>query len=145
MSSYKATLTVEKVNEDYELRSCSYSFSQSMGANGKPTSDVYAGTFHCEWEDDSLQADSDLITWARFPTDKRKCTIKFKNTEEEGENYREIELEDTYCIQFTESYSSGQGLVCNFTIVAKNVKIRSKGAEDVEYENMRWDTKRSSS
>lgn len=138
MASFEAKLSFDQESQLYTLRSCSYSFSQNIRPSGEPGSEVYGGTIHCEWEDDSDEPDESLLTWASKPREYRNGSIKFMSDREQDQTYRELTFEKATIVQFTSNFSSGgQGLTCSFTISAQKIKIGS-----VEYENQRWDTKR---
>ena len=138
MASFEAKLTVDGEDQTYTLRACSFSLSQNIRPSGEPGSEVYAGTIHCEWEDDSEEADETLLNWTKNPREYKNGTIKFMSDREEDQTYRELNFENATIVQYTSNYSSGgQGLSSSFTISAQKLKIGG-----VEYENRRWDTKR---
>ena len=128
--AYTAVMDVD--GKKFKVRHCTYSLHQNLDENGRPSTQVMGGTLQVEVESSD---DETLISWMMDPTGKKKGTITFAKTDEEGE-LKKLNFEDAFLTSYTESMDaiSNSPMIENVVISAK--KLTSNG---VEHENV-WES-----
>lgn len=128
--AYTAVMEVD--SKKFKVRHCTYSLHQNLDENGRPSTQVMGGTLQVEVESSD---DETLISWMMDPTGKKKGTITFAKTDEEGE-LKKLNFEDAFLTSYTESMDaiSNSPMIENVVISAK--KLTSNG---VEHENV-WES-----
>jgi hypothetical protein len=119
--SFKASLTFG--SKEYDLLSCSYSFSRDVDHKGRPASIVYGGTVSC-----SIESTEDTTVIESMLNSKHKPIsgkVTFFKREEDNAKMKEITITDGYVIAFTENIEAtgGAPMHMSFTISARELKI----------------------
>ncbi len=119
--SFKASLYFG--SKQYDLLSCSFSFSRDVDHKGRPSSVVYGGTLSC-----SIESTEDTTVLESMLNSKHKPisgTVTFFKREEDGAKMKELTYTDGYVIAFNESIEAtgGSPMHISFTISARELKV----------------------
>lgn len=119
--SFKASLKFG--SKEYDVLSCSYSFSRDVDHKGRPSSTVYGGTVSL-----SVESTEDTSILESMVNSKHKPfngSVTFFKREEDGAKMKEITFTDAYVIAFSESIDAigGSPMSIQFTLSARELKI----------------------
>ncbi|HPH82762.1 MAG TPA: type VI secretion system tube protein TssD [Flavobacteriales bacterium] len=119
--SFKAKLKFG--SKEYDVLSCSYSFSRDVDHKGRPSSTVYGGTLSV-----SIESTEDTTVIESMVNSKHKPvsgSVTFFKREEDGAKMKELTFTDGYVIAFSESIDAigGQPMSIHFTVSARELKI----------------------
>jgi hypothetical protein len=119
--SFKATLKFG--SKEYDVLSCSYSFSRDVDHKGRPSSTVYGGTVSL-----AVESTEDTTILESMVNSKHKPfsgSVLFYKREEDGAKMKEITFTDAYVIAFAESIDAigGSPMAISFTLSARELKI----------------------
>ena len=119
MSSFMGFLKAE--GKEFELQSCTYSFSQMTDDKGRPASQVHAGLINVSFV---LGDDEKIPEWMVDSDKKSSGSIVFQKIDE-GSTLKEIKFEDAYCVGFTEGFTANvpDSMSVNISISARKITI----------------------
>jgi hypothetical protein len=118
--SFKAKL--ELGGKKFDVLHCSYTFRRDVDAKGRPSSGVYGGTVQLEVE--STDDTSVLESMINNVYKAVKGKIIFQKREEDAK-MKELDFEDAYIIQYSESLDvvGSNPMTINFVISARKLKM----------------------
>jgi len=121
--SFKAKLKIG--SKELDVLHCSYTFRRDVDAKGRPSSGVYGGTVQLEVE--STDDTSILESMINNTHKAQKGTITFFKRDEKDSSMKDLEFEDGYIIQYSESLDSvgNNPMTINFVISARKLKMGS--------------------
>lgn len=119
--SFKAKLKFG--SKEYDVLSCSYSFSRDVDHKGRPASTVYGGTVSC-----SIESTEDTTIIESMVNSKHKPvngSVTFFKREEDNAKMKEITWTDGYVIAYSEAIDAvgGSPMHISFTVSARELKI----------------------
>jgi hypothetical protein len=119
--SFKASLKFS--GKEYDILSCSYSFSRDVDHKGRPASNVYGGSISC-----SIESTEDTTIIESMINSKHKPvsgTITFFKREEDNAKMKEVTFTDAYVTAYNESIevTGGTPMYISFTLSAREIKV----------------------
>lgn len=127
--AFKAVLKIG--SKEYDVMSCSYSFSRDVDGKGKPSSKVYGGTISL-----TIESTEETAILEAMVNNKHKPfdgTVTYFKTDEDAK-MKEMSFTKGYVTSFSEGFNSygGESTTTNFVISAEKIKIGS-GEHDNEW------------
>jgi len=119
--SFKASLKFG--SKEYDVLSCSYSFSRDVDHKGRPASTVYGGTVSV-----TIESTEDTTVIESMVNSKHKPvngSVTFFKREEDKAKMKEVTFTDGYVIAFSESLDAtgGSPMHISFTLSARELKV----------------------
>lgn len=127
MFGYKTILQIDGSNEEYELSSFSYSFSQPMGYDGKAQDEVQAGAMEMAFENLPTPL---MSRWMLEPRFYRNGVVKIFGND--GAIIQKIDFQQATCIRMNMNYmESGSGYcMTQLTVQAKSLTTNNYMVEN---------------
>ncbi len=118
--SFKAKLSLG--GKTFDVLECSYSFSRSVDAKGRPSSGVYGGAVNLTVE--STDDTSILEAMLNNQYKALKGTVTFQKRDEDAK-MKELTFTDGYIVSYSESLNviGSQPMTISFTISARELKV----------------------
>ena len=129
MASFSAKFTFDGGSDDgYDVISSNYSLGQATDEQGRPASVVMGGTIFVQFV---VGDDSSVIGWMIDPYKKVNGSLKFNRIDQDS-TLKEIQFEDGYCTQYSESFSStnSSAMTCSITISARKITVGNASHEN---------------
>lgn len=118
--AFLAKLTIDD-GDEMNVLNCSYRFTQSTDATGKPTSIPHGGYVTLVVESTK---NTDLFDWMINPTGTKNGIVTFFRREMESK-LKTLEFTDAYCIDYQEDFDhkGEHPMQVSFTVSAKTIKV----------------------
>jgi hypothetical protein len=118
--AFLAKLTIDD-GDEMNVLNCSYRFTQSTDATGKPTSIPHGGYVTLVVE---TTKNTDLFDWMINPTGTKNGIVTFFRREMESK-LKTLEFTDAYCIDYQEDFDhkGEHPMQVSFTVSAKTIKV----------------------
>lgn len=122
MSDFSSLHAVFEVDsKEIDVLSFNYSLSQSIDDRGRVSSLVHGGTvfLQLDTKDEDMK---EIFKWMVEPATKKNCKILFRSISDKDKNVKTIELQDAYCVSYSESFTDRGPLAVSITLSAKELK-----------------------
>jgi len=116
--AYKATLSVN--GTDYDVVNCSYSFNQTIGDDGRPTSDVTGGQISVAV---MSSGDTSLVEWMTDPSKVYDGKVSFFQFDNSDQVLKELNFTKGFCVGYAEAFSNSGSMIQSLYITAGTVSM----------------------
>ena len=121
--AFKAKLHIEGHSTSQDgipISSFNFSFSQTIGQTGQPTSRVNGGIINLSIQDLN---DFDIYSWMFSQNAKKKGKIVLASDKETGQSFQTVAFTDAVLINYDQIFSESGGVIVNLTISCREMDI----------------------